>query len=121
MLDYPGGLTVLLISSLANDTPVAHSLRGHKATLEFTPAGFIIRPQRLYAGEVQEIVHRKTCREDTELHLRNLLRAIGGLEPLKCDEMLGYYGVVACQFGILSLRQRKYMKWDAANERIVPV
>lgn len=120
MLDYPGGPTVLLISSLANDTPVAHSLRGHKATLEFTPTGFVIRPQRIYAKEMQEIVHQKTGGEDTQLHLRNLLRAIRGLEPLKCDEMLGYYGVVACQFGILSLRQRKYMKWEAAGERIVP-
>lgn len=119
MLDYPGGPTVMLISSLANDTPVAHHLRGHKATLEFTPTGFVIRPQKLYADEVKEFVHKKTGGEDTELHLRNLLNAIRGTESLKCDEMLGYYGVVACQFGILSLQQRKYMKWDAAGERIV--
>ncbi len=33
--------------------------------------------------------------------------------------MLGYYGVVACQFGVLSQQQRKYLKWDAAAERIV--
>ncbi len=120
MLDYPGGPTVLLISSLANDTPVPHLLRGHKATLEFTPEGFLIRPQKLYAGELGEIVHRKTGGEDTELHLRNFLRAIRFNEPLKCDCWLGYYGVVACQFGILSWRERKYMKWDAATERIVP-
>jgi len=120
MLDYPGGPTVLLISSLANDTPVPHLLRGHKATLEFTPEGFLIRPQKLYAGELGEIVHRKTGGEDTELHLRNFFRAIRYNEPLKCDCWLGYYGVVACQFGILSWRERKYMKWDAATERIVP-
>ncbi len=120
MLDYPGGPTVMLISSLANDTPVAHVLRGHKATLEFTPTGFTIRPQKLFANEAREIVHKKTGGEDTELHWRNLLRAIRFNEPLKCDVMLGYYGVVACQFGILSQRQRKYMKWDAAGERIVP-
>jgi predicted dehydrogenase len=120
MLDYPGGPTVMLISSLANDTPVAHVLRGHKATLEFTPSGFTITPQRLYAKEGKEIVHRKTGGEDTGLHWRNLLRAIRVGEPLKCDETLGYYGVVACQFGILSQRQRKYLKWDAAAERIIP-
>lgn len=120
MLDYPGGPTVMLISSLANDTPVAHVLRGHKATLEFTPTGFTIKPQKLFANEVQEIVHKKTGGEDTELHWRNLLRAIRYNEPLKCDATLGYYGVAACQFGILSQRQRKYMKWDAARERIVP-
>ena len=120
MLDYPGGPTVLLISSLANDTPVPHLLRGHKATLEFTPAGFVIRPQKLYAGESREIVHKKTGGEDTELHLRNFLRAIRYEEPLKCDCLLGYYGVVACQFGVLSYRERKYMKWDRETERIVP-
>jgi predicted dehydrogenase len=120
MLDYPGGPTVLLISSLANDTPVPHTLRGHRATLEFTPAGFVIRPQKLYQNELKEIVHRKTGGEDTELHLRNLLRAIRYDEPLKCDAMLGYYGVVACQFGVRSQRERKYMKWDAAGQRIVP-
>ncbi|MDZ7637021.1 MAG: Gfo/Idh/MocA family oxidoreductase [Bryobacterales bacterium] len=119
MLDYPGGPTVMLISSLANDTPVAHTLRGHKATLEFTPTGFVIRPQKLYADSVKEIVHRKSGGEDTELHLRNLMQAIRGQEALKCDEMLGYYGVVACQFGILSQQRRKYLKWDVANERIV--
>jgi predicted dehydrogenase len=119
MLDYPGGTTVMLISSLANDTPVPHLLRGHKATLEFTPTGFTIHPQKLYANEVKPVVHKKTGGEDTELHLRNLLRAIRGQEELKCDVMLGYYGVVACQFGILSQQQRKYLKWDAANERIV--
>lgn len=121
MLDYPGGPTVLLISSLANDTPVDHVLRGHKATLEFTPTGFTIRPQKLYEKEVKEIVHVKTGGEDTELHLRNLLRAIRFNEPLKCDEMLGYYGVVACQFGVLSLQRRKYLKWDKAGERIVNI
>ncbi|HNY41859.1 MAG TPA: hypothetical protein PKJ41_15770, partial [Bryobacteraceae bacterium] len=99
---------------------VAHVLRGHKATLEFTPTGFTIKPQRLFAKEGKEIVHVKTGGEDTELHWRNLIRAIRFGDPLKCDVMLGYYGVVACQFGILSQRHRKYMKWDKAGERIVP-
>ena len=31
MLDYPGGPTVILVSSMANDTPVEHVLRGHLA------------------------------------------------------------------------------------------
>ena len=33
LLDYPGGPTVQLISSQANDTPVPHLIRGHKANL----------------------------------------------------------------------------------------
>ncbi len=119
LLDYPGGPTVVLVSSMANDTPVDHVLRGHKATLEFTPTGFVIRPQRLYAGEMKEIVHQKTGGEDIALHHRNLMRAIRVNEPLRCNCELGYYGVVACQMGVQSWRMRKYALWDARRERIV--
>ena len=45
MLDYPEKTTVMLVSSLANDTPIRHVIRGHKATLEFTKEGFTIAPQ----------------------------------------------------------------------------
>ncbi len=118
LLDYPGGPTVQLISSMANSTPVDHLLRGHKATLQFTSTGFTIRPQ---PGEpdAKEIVHRKTGGEVLDLHHRNLMSAIRKNEQLKCDPMLGYYGVVACEMGVLSYRKRKYMKWDTAKERIV--
>ncbi len=121
MLDYPGGPTVLLVSSMANDTPVDHVLRGHKATLHFTRTGFLIRPQGIYAKEgVKEIVHQKTGAEDITLHHRNLIRAIRLNESLKCDCRLGYYGVVACAMGVESFRRRKYMRWDRSRERIVP-
>jgi predicted dehydrogenase len=119
MLDYPGGPTVVLISTMANDTPIDHVLRGHKATLEFTRTGFTVTPQRLYKDEVQPRTFEKTGAESTELHHRNLLNAIRKSEPLKCDAMLGYYGVVACEMGVQSFRKQQYMRWDAAKQRIV--
>jgi len=119
LLDYPQGLTVQFVSSMANDTPVDHLLRGHKATLEFTRTGFVIRPQSLYKDEVKEIVHKKTGAEDIVLHHRNLMNAIRKGEPLNCDVHTGYYGVVASEIGVQSYRQQKYMKWDAKRERIV--
>ncbi|MEX2262630.1 MAG: Gfo/Idh/MocA family oxidoreductase [Bryobacteraceae bacterium] len=119
MLDYPGGPTVLLVSSMANDTPVDHVLRGHKATLHFNREGFVIKPQRAFAKEMKEIVYRKTGAESVELHHRNLQNAIRHNEPLKCDCNLGYYGVVAADMGVQSYRKRKYMAWDKSRERIV--
>jgi predicted dehydrogenase len=119
MLDYPGGPTVVLISTMANDTPIDHVLRGHKATLEFTRTGFTVTPQRLYKEEVQPRTFEKTGAESTELHHRNLLNAIRKNESLKCDAMLGYYGVVACEMGVQSFRKQQYMRWDAARQRIV--
>jgi predicted dehydrogenase len=119
LLDYPEGLTIQLVSSMANDTPIDHLIRGHKATLEFSRTGFTITPQRMFQDEVKSVEFEKTGAEDIRLHHRNLHAAIRKNEPLNCDAMLGYYGVVASEMGVQSYRQQKYMKWDAAKERIV--
>ena len=119
MLDYPDGLSVVVLSSMANDTPIPHVLRGHEATLEFTRDGFVIRPQVRFnkEGEKPEIVHKKTGGEDIMLHHRNLQNAIRGGEALKCDVMTGYYGIVAVRLAIESFRRSKCMKWDARREK----
>jgi predicted dehydrogenase len=119
MLDYPDGLSVVALSSLANDSPIPHVLRGHEATLEFTRDGFVIRPQGRFnkEGDKPEIVHKKTGAEDITLHHRNLQNAIRGGEALKCDVMTGYYGVVAVRLAIESYRRSKCMKWDARREK----
>src|SRR6185295_5060432 len=119
VLDYPGGPSVILVSSMANDTAVDHVIRGHKATLEFTRTGFTITPQREFAKDMQPITHQKSGGENIMLHHRNLQAAIRSNEPLKCDCMLGYYGVVACEMGVQSYRKRKYMAWDKAKERVI--
>jgi predicted dehydrogenase len=119
LADYPGGVTVQLISSMGNNTGVDHLLRGTKATLRFTRTGFVITPQRQHAGDAEEIVHRKTGGEELDLHHRNLMNAIRTNEPLKCDYLLGYYGVVATAMGNLSYRKRKYLRWDSGRERVV--
>ncbi|HKQ89519.1 MAG TPA: Gfo/Idh/MocA family oxidoreductase [Blastocatellia bacterium] len=119
MLDYPDGLSVVVLASMANDAPIPHVLRGHEATLEFTREGFVIRPQGRFnkEGDKPEIVHKKSGGEDITLHHRNLQNAIRGGEALKCDVMTGYYGVVAVRLAVESYRKSKYMKWDARREK----
>ena len=118
-LEYPAGPNVLLVSSMANDTPVDHVLRGHKASLFFTKTGFTIKPQRLFEKDMKEITYEKKGAEALDLHHRNLQAAIRNNEALKCDCMLGYYAVVACEMGVQSFRKRKYVAWDKAKQRIV--
>jgi hypothetical protein len=119
LLDYPEGVTVQLVSSMANDRKIDHLLRGHKATIEFDQTGFTIVPQRLFKDEVKEVVYKKSGAEDVLLHHRNLQNAIRKNEPLNCPVELGYYGVVASEMGVLSLRRRAYMKWDKNAQKIV--
>lgn len=117
LADYPGGPTMQLVSTLANDTPVEHMLRGHKATLRFTRTGFSITPQRLYEKEAQPAEFKKTGAESTELHHRNLLNAIRKGGKLNCDAQLGFYGVVVCEMAVQSFRKRQYLLWDAARQK----
>lgn len=119
LLDYPEGVTVQLVSSMANDRKIDHLLRGHKATLEFNSTGFNIIPQKLYASEVKEVTHTKSGAEDVLLHHRNLINAIRNGEELNCPPELGLYGVIASEMGVLSLRRRAYMKWDKKAQKIV--
>ncbi len=130
MVNYPEGLTTLVVSSLANDTPIRHLIRGNLGTLEFTRTGFVITPQTAVTesvisstgenvNESGEIVHQKTGAEDVTLHHRNLLNAIREGEPLKCDQNLGYYGVVVCMMGVQSFRENAYLRWDKTKQKVI--
>jgi predicted dehydrogenase len=125
LCDYPGGPTVVLISSMANSTPIPHVVRGHKATLEFTRDGFTITPQDSVRKEdpgatpAQAVTYKKKGAEDVRLHHQNLHAAIRKGDELRCDAMLGYYGVVVTMMGVESLRKRQYLKWDPQRERAV--
>ena len=123
LCDYPGGPTVALISTHANNTKIKHVLRGPKATLEFTPDGFVITPQEPIvrgkrpeeegkAKEVRLLVYQKKGAEDITLHHRNLLNAVRHGEALRCDVDLGYYGTVVTLMGVQSFRERAYLKWN---------
>ena len=131
MLDYPEGMTVMLVSAQKNNTPITHMIRGDKATLTFTRDGFQIVPQEV-AGSLSSqsgkklpldakgvLVHKKTGAEDITLHHRNLQNAIRKGESLNCDAKLGYYGMAACKMGVLSFRKRQYLKWDEKKQKPV--
>ena len=122
MLDYPEGLTVVVLSSMANAEPIPHVIRGHEATLEFNRQGFVIRPEGRMnkAGDKEIITHIKSGGEDILLHHRNLQAAIRDGAAIKTDVMTGYYGVVAVRLATESFRKSRYMKWDAKRERGVP-
>lgn len=128
LCDYPGGPTVALISSMGNDTPIEHVIRGHKATLQFNRDGFTITPQGITlqgagnqgaqsAQEVRLLVYKKRGAEDMTLHHRNLHNAIRKNEELRCDVMLGYHGVVVTSMGVESFRKQKYLKWNPAKQK----
>jgi predicted dehydrogenase len=129
LCDYPAGPTVVLISSMANDTAIDHVIRGHKATLQFNRDGFVITPQEITgergsdlaepaAKELRLLVYKKRGAEDVKLHHQNLHAAIRKGDALRCDTELGYYGVVVTSMGVDSFRTRSYLKWNRVSEKV---
>ena len=119
LLEYPEGMNVLLVSTMANQTKIRHVIRGKKGTIEFSRDGFHIEPEDIHEGEVQPHIHKKGGREDMALHHHNLHNAIRDGEPLKCDAQFAFNVSMACQLAVESFRRRKSLGWDARRQRIV--
>ena len=119
MLEYPEGMTVLLTSTMANRSPVRHTIRGHHATLEFTDEGFAITPEEEFSNQTSSLSYRRTGGESIALHHHNLHDAIRNGAPLKCDIDLGFNSSLACLIAVESFRTRKYLAWDPVDERVV--
>jgi predicted dehydrogenase len=128
LCDYPGGPTVVLVSSMANDTAIEHVIRGHKATLQFNREGFVITPQETSdegrkvdektARELRLLIYKKVGAEDVKLHHQNLHAGIRKGDNLKCDVELGYRGMVVTMMGVESFRTQSYLRWNREKEKV---
>ncbi len=119
LIEYPEGVNVLLVSSMANQAGIRHLVRGSKGTIEFNRDGFTVEPERLYREEVEPHTHKKTGGEDMALHHHNLHNAIRTGEPLKCDVELGFNVSMACQMTVEAFRRKKSLGWDRRRQRLI--
>lgn len=119
MLEYPEGVNVLLVSSMASQAKIRHIIRGRKGTIEFTREGFVVEPEAMFKDDVEPYEHKKSGGEDMALHHHNLHNAIRNGEALKCDAEMGFNVSMACQMAVESFRTKKSLGWDRRRQRVV--
>ena len=121
-IDYPGGPTIVMASSMANDHGITEEIRGHLGTVVYTADGAEIRPQGVNPNK-EPITIKRTRRGTEADHWSNFLECVRNRTPEKCDcsVELGYYTNVAISMGILSYRQQTTFKWDSEREEAKPV
>ncbi|MCY4189043.1 MAG: Gfo/Idh/MocA family oxidoreductase [Bryobacterales bacterium] len=119
LLEYPEGINVLLVSSLANQAKIRHVIRGNKGTIEFLADGFSLEPEAIHKDDVQPRLHKRSGGEDIALHHHNLHNAIRAGEPLKCDAEFAFNVSMACQMAVESFRTKKSLAWDRRRQRVV--
>lgn len=115
--EYPRGMTVYVLGTMSNRVGVDHLIRGHRATLQFTPEGWVIRDKD---GKVLRS-HKKTGGEDHILHHHNLHEHLRDASvALNCPPHLGLAGVVATNMANESWRSGRVMGWDAEKMEMKP-
>lgn len=114
--EYPRGMTVYVLGTMSNRVGIDHLIRGYRATLFFTPSGWVIKDK----DDKVLRTHKKTGGEDIGLHHSNLHRHMRDGEKLNCPPELGFAGVVAVNMANESWRTNQMMAWDEKNEKMVP-
>jgi predicted dehydrogenase len=114
--EYPRGMTVYVLGTMSNRTPIDHLIRGYRATLYFTKTGWVVKDK-----DGKELArHKKSGAENIVLHHQNFHNHLRKGEPLNCPASLGLAGVAAVCMANESWRSGRMMAWDEKNEKMVP-
>ena len=124
VLDYPGGHSVVLASSLANRDGLPDVIRGHEATLTFG-ASVTITAQKEYEKEFRRRYGGKTvirmAPKPRAPHMTNFIDCVRSrrAEDLNCGPDLGYQTMVAIGMSVRAYRENAVLFWDAQREEVV--
>jgi predicted dehydrogenase len=120
--DYPGEFSILLVSTLTNDTQIGDRIYGKHGTLELGGES-ILRANGDFGPEFRA---KNDGKPEARLPhgprrdmVGNFLDVIRGGGPLHCNVELGAATMVAIKMAVESYRQRKTMTWSAALEKVV--
>ena len=121
-VDYPSDYSVMLVSTLTNDTEVPSRIYGKFGTLDLGDEprlranGEFVPEFKAKNGDAVEARLERQARRDL---VGNFLDVIRGEGTLHCNAELGAATMVAIKMGVEAYRQRRTLTWDARKERVV--
>jgi predicted dehydrogenase len=121
-IDYPQEFSVLLVSTLTNDTQLQDRIYGKHGTMDLGG-----EPTLRFNGDFREEFKAKNDgKEETRLltkprrdQVGNFIDVTRGNGTLHCNAELGAATMVAIKLGVEAYRQRKTMNWDASAEKVI--
>jgi predicted dehydrogenase len=128
--DYPRGHSLVLSSSMANDTHIPGLLRGHEGTITMVPDGkfegkvdyITVTPQSV-AKEAFKAKHgtieMKIETEPRESHMENFLRCVRTRQKPVLDADTAYHAMVPIGMAVQSYREGRVLYFDEATETVV--
>jgi predicted dehydrogenase len=128
--DYAKGHSVVLSSSMANDTHIPGLIRGHEGTIVMVPDGqfeghvesISVSPQKIAKEKFREkygtLEMVLEC-QPRESHMENFLRCVQTRETPVLDALTGYKALVAIQMSVQSYREGRVLYFDEQKQMVV--
>ncbi len=128
--DYPKGHSLVLSSSMTNDTHIPGLIRGHEGTITMVPDGrfegrveyITVTPQAIAKQRFKErygTIEVKIESEPRENHMENFLRCVRLREKPVLDADTAYKAMVPIGMSVQSYREGRMLYWDANHERVI--
>jgi len=128
--DYPKGHSLVLSSSMANDTHIPGLIRGHEGTIMMVPDGkfegkvdFItVTPQSVGKEAFKAkygTIEMKLETEPRETHMENFLRCVRSRQTPILDADTAYRAMVPIAMSVQSYREGRVLYFDEASEKVV--
>ena len=128
--DYPRGHSLVLSSSMANDTHIPGLLRGHEGTITMVPDGkfegkvdyITVTPQSVSKQAFKEkhgTIEMKIETEPRETHMENFLRCVRTRQKPVLDADTAYRAMVPIGMAVQSYREGRVLYFDEATEKVV--
>ncbi len=128
--DYAKGHSLVLSSSMANDTHIPGLIRGHEGTIMMVPDGkfegkvdFItVTPQGIAKPAFKEkhgTIEMKIETEPRESHMENFLRCVRTRKTPILDADTAYRAMVPIGMAVQSYREGRVLYFDEATEKVV--
>ncbi|MFQ6097463.1 MAG: hypothetical protein ACE5O2_07005 [Armatimonadota bacterium] len=121
VIEYPGGPSVLLCSSLSNDTGLPKVIRGTLGTITFEGPGVVVTPQRRTNPEGKREEVPRTRGGSLENHWLDFLNCIRTREKPRSNEVIGYHVMTAIHMGVKSYLTGRAYEFDPEREVVKPV
>src|SRR6266699_2863748 len=129
LAEYPKGHSLVLSSSMANDTHVPGLIRRHEGTIMMVPDGrfegrvdsITITPQSVARKKFKErygTIEVVLETEPRETHMENFLRCLRSREKPVLDADTAYRAMVTIGMSVQSYREGRVLYWDARREKV---
>lgn len=128
--DFAAGHTVVLSSSMANDTHIPGLIRGHEGTIIMVPEGkfegkvdyITVVPQKITVDKFKAKYGSDQVRlavEPRENHMENFLRCVRTREKPVLDSLTAYKAMTTIAMSVQSYREGKVIYFDEREQRVV--